>query len=191
MRIVKDPEERKKEILDGALRVFATKGYDKTTITDIAKELGISQGLCYRYYASKEDIYDTALETYAEYIVANNLKRFKSCGDSLKEKIEAFSGNLEEYRTPEKENGLLYDLFHGEHSRKMHDQLMLKISEKLVPHITIELKKAQESGEIRVPDIETAAYFLVFGQLGILMNSKHEADSGLKIKECLIDFFKL
>lgn len=58
MRIVKDPEVRKKEILMGALKVFSKKGYDKTTITDIAKELVISQGLCYRYYASKEDIYN-------------------------------------------------------------------------------------------------------------------------------------
>ena len=62
MRTVKDPDTRKQEILSGALLVFARKGYDKTTISDIARELGISQGLCYRYYASKEEIYDAAVE---------------------------------------------------------------------------------------------------------------------------------
>ena len=66
MRTVKDPDTRKQEILSGALLVFAQKGYDKTTISDIARELGISQGLCYRYYASKEEIYDAAVEE-AEY----------------------------------------------------------------------------------------------------------------------------
>ncbi|MGN1167575.1 MAG: TetR/AcrR family transcriptional regulator, partial [Lachnospiraceae bacterium] len=61
MRTVKEPDVRKQEILDGAIRVFARKGYDKTTIADIAKALNISQGLCYRYYSSKEEIYDAAL----------------------------------------------------------------------------------------------------------------------------------
>ena len=53
MRIVKGPEERRQEIVDGAIRVFARKGYEKTAISDIAGEIGISQGLCYRYFPSK------------------------------------------------------------------------------------------------------------------------------------------
>ena len=57
MRTVKEPDVRKQEILDGAIRVFAEKGYDKTTIGILAKELGISQGLCYRYFSSKEASY--------------------------------------------------------------------------------------------------------------------------------------
>ena len=100
MRTVKDPDTRKQEILSGALLVFARKGYDKTTISDIARELGISQGLCYRYYASKEEIYDAAVEEYADIIVRANLKRFDSKGKTLKEKIRSFSGSLKEYREP-------------------------------------------------------------------------------------------
>ena len=45
MRITKEPEERKQEIFDVALRLFGEKGYEKTTITDIAKEIGVAQGL--------------------------------------------------------------------------------------------------------------------------------------------------
>ena len=44
MRITKEPEERKQEIFDAALRLFGEKGYEKTTITDIAKEIGVAQG---------------------------------------------------------------------------------------------------------------------------------------------------
>ena len=39
MRTVKEPDVRKQEILEGAIAVFAKKGYDRTTISDIAKEL--------------------------------------------------------------------------------------------------------------------------------------------------------
>lgn len=45
MRITKEPEERKQEIFDVALRLFGEKGYEKTTITDIAKEIRSSPGI--------------------------------------------------------------------------------------------------------------------------------------------------
>ena len=52
---VRDASRRK--ILDGALRVFASKG-SHATMSDVAKEAGVSQGLAYRYFPSKEAILD-------------------------------------------------------------------------------------------------------------------------------------
>ena len=191
MRTVKDPDTRKQEILSGALKVFAQKGYDKTTISDIAKELGISQGLCYRYYASKEEIYDAAVDEYADIIVSANLKRFDSNGKTLKEKIRSFSGSLKEYRKPEKDNELLYSLFHNENSQKMHDQLMMKTAAKLVPHIMKELETAKDNGEIKSADIETLSYFFVYGQLGMLLEHGSEKDCGKRIQDMLIEILHL
>ena len=37
MRVTKEPEVRKQEILDTALKLFGENGYEKTSITDIAK----------------------------------------------------------------------------------------------------------------------------------------------------------
>ena len=48
MRISKEPEERKQEILETAIKLFSVNGFEKTSISDIAKEIGIAQGLCYR-----------------------------------------------------------------------------------------------------------------------------------------------
>jgi len=48
-------EASRKKILDGALRVFATKG-TMATMADVAEEAGVSQGLAYRYFTSKEAI---------------------------------------------------------------------------------------------------------------------------------------
>ena len=44
MRIIKEYEERRKEILETAERLFLTKGYTKTTVNDILKEVGIAKG---------------------------------------------------------------------------------------------------------------------------------------------------
>ncbi len=118
MRVVKNPEERKAEILSAAIRVFARKGYDKTSISDIAKEIGISQGLCYRYYTSKEEIYDAALDEYADYIARENLRRYDLRGKTLKEMIQEMSGHVDDYVEFEQEQRELFELFHkGDNKR--------------------------------------------------------------------------
>lgn len=50
-------EERRKQILFKALELFVTQGFSETKITDIAQELGISTGLLFHYYESKEQLY--------------------------------------------------------------------------------------------------------------------------------------
>ncbi|MCC0700249.1 TetR/AcrR family transcriptional regulator [Clostridioides sp. ZZV15-6383] len=61
MRIVKDPEERKSEILDTAEMLFCTKGYSKTTVNDILNEVGIAKGTFYYYFKSKEEVMDAII----------------------------------------------------------------------------------------------------------------------------------
>lgn len=61
-RVIKDPEERKKELVDTAERLFVTQGYEQTAISDIVKEVGVSQGTFYYYFDSKEDVLVAVLE---------------------------------------------------------------------------------------------------------------------------------
>lgn len=49
-------EQQRVKILHGALYVFARKGWS-ATMTDIADQVGISQGLAYRYFAGKEAVF--------------------------------------------------------------------------------------------------------------------------------------
>jgi AcrR family transcriptional regulator len=59
-------EARKRNILDGAAGVFAQKGYQQTTIDDIATSLKMSKGAIYLYFKTKEDLYVSVLETIYE-----------------------------------------------------------------------------------------------------------------------------
>ena len=61
MRIVKEAEERKNEILDVAGKLFGKKGYDATSTNDILKEIGIARGTLYYHFKSKEDILDAMI----------------------------------------------------------------------------------------------------------------------------------
>lgn len=62
MRIVKEADERKNEILDVAENLFCANGYDNTSTNDILKEIGIARGTLYYHFKSKEDILDAVIE---------------------------------------------------------------------------------------------------------------------------------
>jgi len=65
MRIVKDAEVRKNEILDAADELFAQKGYDGTSTNDILEKVGIARGTLYHHFKSKEEIMDALIERYS------------------------------------------------------------------------------------------------------------------------------
>jgi AcrR family transcriptional regulator len=52
-------EEKRRLILDAAVRVFARKGYHSSRVGDIAGEAGVAHGLLYHYYDSKEQLLET------------------------------------------------------------------------------------------------------------------------------------
>jgi AcrR family transcriptional regulator len=49
-------EGRRQEILAAALRCFARNGFHSTTITDVVRESGVSQGTFYLYFETKDDV---------------------------------------------------------------------------------------------------------------------------------------
>ncbi|MEA4811684.1 MAG: helix-turn-helix domain-containing protein [Anaerolineaceae bacterium] len=56
MRIRKAPENRKEEILNSALRLFAERGYPNLGMADIGKETSLARSSLYEYFASKDEI---------------------------------------------------------------------------------------------------------------------------------------
>ena len=54
--------DTKKRILETALELFAQSGYLGTSMSDIAKQLGITKGALYKHYTSKQEILDSIVE---------------------------------------------------------------------------------------------------------------------------------
>jgi AcrR family transcriptional regulator len=51
--------DRRRQILDAAVRVFARQGFHGCRVSDIADEAGVAYGLVYHYFRSKEQVLDT------------------------------------------------------------------------------------------------------------------------------------
>lgn len=185
-RITKAPEERRQEIIDTAMKVFYEKGYEKTSISDIAREMHVAQGLCYRYFSSKEELFDTALDQYAQKQV-EQICSILDPGMSLIEVIEKMPSFME----VEKDGSYAQKICHEEGNAKFHDQLSLKICAKLQPVVTNLLIQAKEQGIIQVQDPETMASFCVYGQLGVLLDQKLPAGERVnRIRNFLLELMK-
>jgi TetR/AcrR family fatty acid metabolism transcriptional regulator len=49
-------EEKRRQLLDAAVRVFARKGFHASRVGDIAEEAGVAHGLLYHYFKSKDQV---------------------------------------------------------------------------------------------------------------------------------------
>ncbi|WP_276352077.1 TetR/AcrR family transcriptional regulator [Cohnella caldifontis] len=84
------PDERRDQIKRAALKVFAKQGLSGTKMSAIAAEAGISQGLSYRYFSSKEEIFTLLVREAVEETLSaiRNLNRLPG---TPKDQLKAFT----------------------------------------------------------------------------------------------------
>jgi len=57
-------DQRREQILDAAAQLFASKGFEKTSVDEIARTAGLSKGAIYWYFPSKESVLIALAENY-------------------------------------------------------------------------------------------------------------------------------
>jgi AcrR family transcriptional regulator len=79
-------QEKRRQILDAAVRVFARKGYHSCRVGDITQEAGVAHGLLYHYFDSKEAVLETVFrETWTE--VLDAFTAVENSGDPPREQL--------------------------------------------------------------------------------------------------------
>jgi AcrR family transcriptional regulator len=83
--------EKRRVILDAAVRVFARQGFHTCRVADIADEAGVAYGLVYHYFSSKEEILDTLfLERWG--LMLEAIAEADAEHDSPRNKLRAIAG---------------------------------------------------------------------------------------------------
>ncbi len=86
-------EEKRRLILDAAVRVFARKGYHTSRVGDIAEEAGVAHGLLYHYFSSKEELLETVFrETWSALLEA--FARVGESGEPASEQLRQVAAIL-------------------------------------------------------------------------------------------------
>lgn len=163
-RVSKPPEERRRELLETAMRLFTERGYENTSMRDIAEELGVVQGLCYRYFDSKQKLFGEAMELYAAECCAGFLPVLEDPGLTLRQKLDQLFGTL-----AHGEEGMRYhEFFHRHGNEELHEQLSLRLCRHLRPALLRALQLAEQREGLRVRDPATLVDFIVCGQISLL-----------------------
>lgn len=63
-RFQRRKEDRPAEITEAALATFAEKGYAQTRVSDVAKRAGVSKGLLYLYFKTKEELFKAVIRSF-------------------------------------------------------------------------------------------------------------------------------
>ncbi|UCH89854.1 MAG: TetR/AcrR family transcriptional regulator, partial [Thermoplasmata archaeon] len=66
IRVVKEPHERRQEIIEVGEQLFMERGYENTSVEAIIKQVGIAKGTFYHYFKTKEDMLNEIMEKYVE-----------------------------------------------------------------------------------------------------------------------------
>jgi TetR/AcrR family fatty acid metabolism transcriptional regulator len=82
--------DRRAELLEAAVRVFAAKGFHASRVGDIANEAGVAHGLLYHYFRSKEEVLETIFrETWSGLV--RETERIEVSGVPFREQLRRFA----------------------------------------------------------------------------------------------------
>ncbi len=86
-RVFKKHEERKDEIMEAAKELFANKGYEKTSVNDVLKRVGIAKGTFYHYFRSKEELLESMVGKMTDLITGHVRKSIDQPGMNALDKL--------------------------------------------------------------------------------------------------------
>ena len=99
--------DKKKQLLDAALHVFATQGFEKASMREIAANAGLTTGAIYYHYKNKDDLYYDAVKESAYFVHKLSEKDKDSKVKSNQEIFEEISNNVRNRMSKEIEQRLL------------------------------------------------------------------------------------
>jgi len=121
--------DKRRQILDAAIRVFARQGFHATRVSDIADEAGVAYGLVYHYFRSKDEVLN---ELFVERwsLLLSAIEETDRAGETPRQKLAAVAGFIvDSYR---------------------HDPELMKV-------IIVEVTRAANSfGRTHLPEIRRA-----------------------------------
>ncbi|HEX3324419.1 MAG TPA: TetR/AcrR family transcriptional regulator [Solirubrobacterales bacterium] len=123
------PIDKRRQILDAAIRVFARQGFHSTRVSDIADEAGVAYGLVYHYFKSKDEVLNELFSARWS-LLLTAIEETDREGASPRAKLEAVAGFIvDSYR---------------------HDPELMKV-------IIVEVTRAANSfGRTHLPEIRRA-----------------------------------
>jgi AcrR family transcriptional regulator len=160
-------EEKRRRILEAAVRAFARKGYHACRVGEIATEAGVAYGLVYHYFTSKDEILETIFrDTWTQMLTA--IEAVEEDGVPAGEQLRKVAAIV--LRTWKRDPDLVRVLVR-EVTRSQHIQREVEEIEQAYAALQRIVQRGQASGEFRDDLAPRLAALIVYGALEEILTS--------------------
>lgn len=139
IKVIMNHDERLNDIINKTEKLLAKKGYEKTSVADIIKKVGIAKGTFYYYFKSKDDLLDAIVEKMLKEIWAQvDIIVVKNDLNAIDKVFEFFGA----FRSVTVGREKLIEDIHKEENAHIH----LKLEKKMYPVIIPKFEKIIHQG---------------------------------------------
>jgi TetR/AcrR family fatty acid metabolism transcriptional regulator len=149
--------DRRRQILEAAVKVFARSGFHTSRVGDIAEEAGVAYGLVYHYFKSKEELLETIFrDTWTQML--ERINEVQASGVPAAEGVRQVTALL--LRTWRRDPDLVRVLVR-EVTRSPHVQREIEEITEAMKALEVIIRRGQETGEFRT-DLDPRLSAVVF-----------------------------
>jgi TetR/AcrR family fatty acid metabolism transcriptional regulator len=177
-------EDKRRLILDAAVRVFARKGYHTSRVGDIAEEAGVAHGLLYHYFRSKEELLETIFrETWRD--VLDAVRAVEETDESARDRLAGVAKILLRAwrRDPDLVRVLVREVTRSSHLQERIDEIGAAFAglERIIA-------RGQQEGEFRSDLDARMASYVFYGALeeiltGWVLGQLEDGDEAIALAE--------
>lgn len=179
MRVIKEHDERRKEIIQAASTLFAQKGYEKCSVADILKAVGIAKGTFYYYFKSKEEVLDAAVEEISKQV---SLEVQRIAAQKEISVIDRFIQVLLATKISDPTQEVLIEEMHKTNNALLHQKTLVSIMRMLTPILSEMIEEGNEAEIFRCPYPEQSVQILLSAALTLLDDGIFQMDPSQKKK---------
>jgi len=176
--------DKRRRILEAAIRVFADNGYHGSRVGDIAEDAGVAHGLLYHYFASKEDVLRTIfVENWGQLIT-----RFRAVEESHESAAEKLEGIAKILLRTWRNDPALVTVMVREVARSQHLQDQVVEVREAFAILQRVIEEGQAAGEFRRDVDPRFASWIVYGGLeevltGWVLGGLPDAEADVTVAE--------
>lgn len=161
-RVVKEAVVRREELLELALGLFITDGFERTSVERITREAGLAKGTFYHYFASKQDLLEQLAQSWADALFAHletSLAQFE--GDALT-RLRALSQLSSAWKLERKDESVAFGrMLYADGNLALRHELFSAWFERTLPLVTAILIEGVSDGTFDVVDPKASAGIVI------------------------------
>ncbi len=157
-RVVKDPAERRIELLETAQKLFYDLGYENTSVQTIVDAVGIAKGTFYHYFHSKEDLLAQLAEWQTDVVLGEIEKRVEAMQGGAVQRFRNLITNILNWKIEHRDMMLTYiRVMYSDANLPLKTKVNQIYMEKVLPIFAKVIRQGTEERVFNVRSAEEAS----------------------------------